>query len=121
MYREIGIREHKWIDKLLDVKFKDIDILKKQVLKSKISYRQEYAFISIKFNVQKDLQKYPHQVRVPVEMRAYQDSSAPIVFLLHMIEGIIDELEIISADASRIKEDCIQLENVEYEINKELL
>lgn len=121
MYRDINVKEQKWIDKLFDAKFNDKDILKKQVLKSKISLQQEYAFISIKFNVENEIEKYPYQVRVPIEMRAYQSSSAPIVFLLHVIEGIINELEIITADSSEIKADCIELENVEYEINEEVL
>jgi hypothetical protein len=54
-------------------------------------------------------------------MRAFQINSAPIIFLLHIISGFIDELEIISADASIIDIGNISLEKVEFEIDKEVL
>lgn len=76
--------------------------------------------MSLKFKVENDVEKYPYQIKVPVEMRAYQKESAPIVFLLHVIDGVIDELEIISADASEIKINDIKTENVQYEVNKEV-
>lgn len=82
-----------------------------------IIYKQEYAFISIKFRVEGDIEPYPYHVRVPVEMRAFQKSSIPIIFLLHIINGIINELEIFTADSAQIDTDTIGLESVEYEIN----
>lgn len=121
MYRELNEKEHKWFDKLFEAVFKDKDILKRQILKSKVLYEQGYAFLSLKFSVENGIEKYPYHVRVPIEMRAYQKGSAPIVFLLHVINGIVNELEIISADSSEIKADNIRLEDVEYEINKEVL
>lgn len=60
-------------------------------------------------------------MRVPVEMRAFQQSSAPIIFLLHIINGIIDELEILTADSAQIDTDNIELERVEYEVNQEVI
>ncbi|MDE6950227.1 MAG: hypothetical protein K2P64_04835 [Lachnospiraceae bacterium] len=61
------------------------------------------------------------QGRVPVEMRAFQQASAPIVFLLHIVSGIINELEIITADSTKIEADNIELARVEYEINREVI
>lgn len=86
----------------------------------KIIYKQEYAFISLKFKVEGEIEPYPYRVRVPVEMRAFQNSTAPIVFLLHVVNGVIDELEIIAADSTQIDADSIQLEKVEYEVNQEV-
>ena len=103
------------------VNFKGKDILLKQISKAKVTYKQECAYISIKFFLEGETEIYPYQVRVPVEMRAFQKSSAPVVFLLHIINGIIDEVEIITADASLIDADNIGLERIEYEINKEVL
>lgn len=54
-------------------------------------------------------------------MRAFQQSTAPIVFLLHVINGIIDELEIFTADLTQIDADSIELEKVEYEVNREVM
>lgn len=120
MYRELYEKEQNWIDSLLAVDFKGKDILLKQISKAKVTYKQEYAYISIKFFLEGETELYPYQVRVPVEMRAFQKSSAPVVFLLHIINGIVDEVEIITADASLINADNIGLERIEYEINKEV-
>ena len=54
-------------------------------------------------------------------MIAFQNSTAPIVFLLHVVNGVIDELEIITADSTQIDADSIQLEKVEYEVNQEVV
>ena len=56
-----------------------------------------YGFFSLRFIV-KDTEKYPYKVRVPIEMRAFQSDSSPILFLFNIIEGIINELEILTAD-----------------------
>ena len=121
MYRKLNTMEKKWLDKLLDTDFKGKDILVKQISKSQVTYEKEYAFISLKFEEVNSIEEYPYPVRVPVEMRAYQEEGAPIVFLLHIIDGLVNELEIISADSSQIIEDAISLKNVEYEVNKEVL
>jgi len=120
MYRNLYEKEKQWIDSLLNVEFQGKDILLKQLSKAKISYRQEYSFISIKFKVEGEIDPYPYRVRVPVEMRAFQKLTAPIIFLLHIINGVIDELEIITTDLTQIDADSIQLEKVEYEVNQEV-
>lgn len=79
----------------------------KQFSKARTIYKQEYAFISLKFKVEGEIEPYPFHARVPVEMRAYQKLAAPIVFLLHVVNDIIDELEIFAADSSRIDVDSI--------------
>ncbi|MDE7435259.1 MAG: hypothetical protein K2N01_05505 [Lachnospiraceae bacterium] len=120
MYLNIYEKEQQWINSVMDVKFRGRDILLKQFSKAKIIYNQEYAFISLKFEVEGEIEPYPYGVRVPVEMRAFQNSTAPIVFLLHVVNGVIDELEIITADLTQIDADSIQLEKVEYEVNQEV-
>lgn len=121
MYRNIYETEQQWINSLMDVEFQGRDILLKQFSKAKIIYKQEHPFISLKFKVEGEIEPYPYRVRVPVEMRAFQNSTAPIVFLLHVVNGVIDELEIITADSTQIDADSIQLEKVEYEVNQEVV
>lgn len=121
MYRNLNEKEQQWIDRLMNVEFQGRDILLQQFSKAKIIYIQEYAFISIKFKVEGDVEPYPYRVRVPVEMRAFQQSLAPIIFLLHIVNGIIDELEILTADSVQIDTDNIELERVEYEVNQEVI
>lgn len=121
MYRNLCEKEQQWIDKIMDVEFQGRDILLKQFSKAKIIYKQEYAFISLKFNVECEIELYPYRVRVPVEMRAFQNSTAPIVFLLHVVNGVIDELEILTADSTQINSDSVRLDKVEYEVNQEVV
>lgn len=109
MYRELNKKEQQWIDRLMNVEFQGRDILLKHFSKARIVYKQEYAFISLKFKVEGEIEPYPFHVRVPVEMRAFQQASAPIVFLLHIVGGVINELEIITADSTQIEADNIEL------------
>lgn len=121
MYRELNEKEQQWIDSLMNVEFQGRDILLKQFSKARIVYKQEYAFISIKFKIEGEIELYPFHVRVPVEMRAFQQASAPIVFLLHIAGGVINELEIITADSTQIEADNIELTKVEYEVNQKVI
>lgn len=43
------------------------------------------------------------------------------IFLLHIVNGIINELEILTADSAQIDTDKIELERVEYEIKQEVI
>lgn len=121
MYRDINEKEQRWIDTLMNVEFQGRDVLLQQFSKARIVYMQEYAFISIKFKVEEEIEPYPFHVRVPVEMRAFQQESAPIIFLLHIVGGVINELEIITADSTQIEADNIELTRVEYVINQEVI
>lgn len=118
MYRSLDENEIRWIKKMLDVEFKGKEILFKQIMGAKVFAEQGYDYISIKFVVQKKCEKYPYSVRVPLEMKAFQEESNPIVFVLHIINGFIDELEIITADSSKINLENISLENVIYELDE---
>jgi hypothetical protein len=121
MYRDMNDMEREWIDKLLDVDLQGKDILMKQFLKAQAICEKGYEFISLKFEVKNSDEKYPYPIRVPIEMRAFQEGSAPVIFLLHIIDGLVNELEIFSADLSQIIEDNISLKTVEYEISEEIL
>lgn len=121
MYRELYENEQKWIDYLLSAEFKGKDILVKQIACAKVTCKQADTYISLRFYIEDKIELYPYQVRVPVEMRAFQKSSAPIVFLLHLHDGAINELEIITADSSHLYADKIELEQIEYVINEDVL
>lgn len=121
MHRNVYEKEQQWINRLMDVEFQGRDILLKQFSNANVIYKQEHSFISLKFKVEGDIEPYPYRVRVPIEMRAFQNSTAPIVFLLHVVKGFIDELEIVTADLTQIDADSIQLDKVEYEVNQEVV
>ena len=119
MYRNLYKNEQYWIEKILDVEFKGKQFLLGQVLKAKVVLEQGCDFISLKFKTE-ETEKYPYSVRVPVEMRAFQKNSAPIVFLLHVVNGFIDELELITADSSKIDMATIEVDKVEYAISEDI-
>lgn len=110
-----------WIDRLLCVSFKGKEIVEKQIKNSELTVEQNYSYISIKFKIKEGVDKFPFNIRVPLEMRIFQKTAAPIVFLLHIVNGIVNELEIITADSSEIDISNLQYQKVEYEINEELI
>lgn len=120
MCKELEKNWREWIACLLKAEIRDKDILNNQVSKARVDCEYGYSFISIKIMVEGDVELYHCKVRVPIEMRAFQQVSSPIIFLLHVIDGMINELEIISADLSKIDVDRISLENVEYVIASEV-
>ncbi len=119
MHRNLYKEEQYWIKKMLEMEFKGKQILVKQICKAKVNLEQGYDFVSFKFKTAEKTQ-YPYAVRVPIEMRAFRKNSAPIVFLLHVVNGFIDELEIITADSSKLDMSTIGIERVEYFINEEV-
>ena len=54
-YREIGIREKKWIETLLNVNFLGRDILINQFSEAEVYSEQGYSYISIKTRIKKEL------------------------------------------------------------------
>ena len=119
MYRNLYKNEQYWVKKILEVEFKGKQFLMEQISKAKVILEEGYSFISLKFKTE-NTNRYPYPVRVPVEMRAFQKNSAPIVFLLHVVNGFIDELELITADSSKIDSASITLDNVEYVVNEQV-
>ena len=113
-------REKIWLDKLFEIEFKGKKILKQQIVNAEVIERIYYPYGSLKFSVKKKVKKYPYNVRVPIEMRAFQKSLSPVVFLLHVIDGIIDELEIFTADISELDVFNIDFDNVEYVVDDEV-
>ena len=119
--RPLNNLENKWINKLLSVDFKGKNIIQKQLENSSVILNEEYSYISLMFCPNSKTDIFPFNIRVPVEMRVFQGDSAPIVFLLHIINGYINELEILTADSSKIEIDSICLDKADYEINRELI
>ena len=117
VYRNLNDTEQFWIKKVLEKEFKGRQYLLRQVLSAKVHVEYGYDFISLKLRIE-ETEKYPYAVRVPVEMRAFQKESAPIVFLLHVVNGVINELELVTADSSKIDMEMIKLNKIEYVINE---
>ena len=107
-----------WLEKLLCVDFKGKSIVIEQLNHSSMSFNQHYAYISIKFCVQSDCPRFEYNVRVPVEMVEWQRNSVPIIFLLHIVDGFLDELEVVMMDSTKIDIYDVQLNNLEFDIDE---
>lgn len=106
---------------MFDKEFPEKKVLQEQIKESYIKPNYNNNFISLKFYITSDLKKFTYtNIRVPVEMRVYErDNDVPIIFILHVIEGFINELEIYKADSSEII-DKFSFDGLEIIINSEL-
>lgn len=111
MERNLNKLEKRWIALMLNQSFEGRDIIKEQLEHGIVVSETFSPFISLRFRTTSK-EKYPYSLRVPAEMIAYQDNGVPVEFLLHVVDGFIDELEIFSADGSIIKPEEISLDNI---------
>jgi len=98
-----------WVNTLFNIEFKGREILVKQMENSKYKLRKGADFISIKFFISNKAEKFPYNVRVPVEMTVPGQDRHPVIFLLHVLDGIADELEVYTADGSLISTEISML------------
>jgi|AKZA01.1.fsa_nt_gi hypothetical protein len=120
MPRSMNEIEKKWFHVILNHPFKDIDIIKNQLSNVQVEYNYYTSNIAVRSLLQSEVDIFPYRIRIPVEVRAYQENRAPIVFLLHMKNGYIHELEVFSADLEAIDINNIELDNLEYCIDESL-
>lgn len=114
--RELSMPETKWFDVLLSVDLVDKEVLSEQVKHAKVIGECTCGCKTINIRVDTSINQYPYSERIPVEMVAYEPGKAPIMFLLHVVNGYISELEVLRADSSPIIDE-IDLSNVEVQIN----
>ena len=104
-----------WLNKLFDINFSGREILVKQLENSKYKLINGEGFISIKLSISSEKENFPFKDRIPVEMIAFQQDRYPIMFLLHILHGIVDELEIYTADGSSIDRE-ISVLNIDHKV-----
>lgn len=113
-FQELTKQEKEWLNLLLSRDFRYKEILLQQALTVKAKREDGGSYVSVLLSPDKKKQKYPLNIRVPVEVRARQKSMAPTIFLLHLIDGYINEMEIFSADSSIINIEGISLDDLEF-------
>ena len=72
-------------------------------------------YLSINFKYELNIKPIKIRERVPIEMRIYGRIEHLYNFLLHVISGLVSELEIFYADSSKIS-NKIQIEDAKKEI-----
>ncbi|MEF2965546.1 hypothetical protein V3851_06845 [Paenibacillus sp. M1] len=117
--RELSSTEKDWMAKMLDVDLPYRDILKEQVENSKAIGECKCGCRTINIQVdQTAARKFPYSIRIPVEMSVTEEGKPPILFLLHLIDGYIHELEVLRVDSTPIIGD-IEFRNAEVLVNIE--
>lgn len=114
--RELANDEQTWIEKMLDIDLPNKDILIEQLKHSKVIGQCMCGCKTINIQVDHRIEKYPYGERIPVEVMSYESGQAPIMFLLHVVDGYINELEVLRADSTPITGE-IHLLNVEVTNN----
>lgn len=94
-----------WLKAILSVEFLGKEIILEQLDKAQVSRAYNTGYISLKLMIDRSMKRFPYQGRVPLEMRVKGKNDIPIVFLLHVVDGFVDELEIFNADSSPIDGD----------------
>jgi len=78
----------------------------------------EYEYIDVKFTPSQ-MQKYPYNIRVPIGLEARQNDGNIVDFLLHVIDGFVDKMEIYNMDLTEMKGD-FNLDNLTYRIDEKV-
>ena len=108
--------EQSILSKMLSTNVMDKKILINQIENAKVIGYCDCGCKSILISVDQELPKYMYNVRVPVEMLTNDGESTPIQFLLHIVDGYINELEILRLDSQAIN-GTVSLNNVIITIN----
>jgi uncharacterized protein DUF6984 len=101
--RKLNHREAEIIETMLSRPFPGCDEVREQVSRASVRTIAEYKdnYGSIEFEV-KAAPKAEVALRVPVEALAFDVDGVPIEFLLHVVNGVVHELEVVKADGSPI-------------------
>lgn len=97
-------REVQWLSHLLSGDFPGKQDVIDQINCANVSREYTDYFFVLKFKADSSAKRIDINVRVPVEMRVRRAGKAPVQFLLHIVDGFVDELEIFHADSSKMGE-----------------
>ena len=102
-FRDLTKKEKEILDFLLKDNFPGRDDLLKQLEFAKVRLIKEYSdnWGSLEFLVETNLTAKV-QERIPVQATSYDIDGVPIQIFLHVVEGKINELEVVKADNSPI-------------------
>ncbi|GEM_PF-1692631 len=104
-YRTLTEHERAVINRLLDKDFPGKKTIRKQVESALVRTIPEYKdnYGSLEFSVKLE-EKANVTNRIPISGRVNDSDGVPIEIFLHVINGKIDELEIVKADNSPLRQ-----------------
>lgn len=104
--RDLHAHERVLIEQLLGAPFAGRDEIWSQLATARVQAEGSGDTRTIRFKLAlEDIRRACISVRVPVEAEARDDDRMPIMVLLHVADGLADELEIYRADGRPIQRD----------------
>lgn len=104
--RDLHAHERVLIEQLLGSPFAGRDEIRSQLATARVRAEGSGDTRTIRFKLAlKDVRRACISVRVPVEAEASDDDRVPIMVLLHVTDGLAEELEIYRADGQPIQRD----------------
>lgn len=97
--RRLTSVEWQWCERMLDESVPRRDILLSQLRGAEVVGYCNCGCRTISIRITDGLPRYPYATRVPVEMEI---ESPPILFLLHIVNGFVSELEVFRGDLQPI-------------------
>ena len=105
--RTLDMWESEVVHRMLAADFGGAPVLEDQLADAKVrritEYRDNYGSIAFIFDDGERTKAALVDREVPVEAEAVDEDGMPIYFLLHVVDGYLDELEIYRADARPIR------------------
>jgi hypothetical protein len=112
--RELHARERALMEQLLSVPFVGRDEMRSQLATARVRAAGGGDTRTVRFKLAlEDLHRACINVRVPVEAETTDEDGVPIMVLVHVVDGLLDELEIYRVDGKPIRrEDLGVLQSV---------
>jgi hypothetical protein len=96
--RDLTGEERRWVDRLLSGDDPALAVLRAQMAAARVTGRCTCGCPTVTLRVPESLPRFPGEQRVPVEMQVNDVDGEPILFMLHVVDGYAQELEVLRAD-----------------------
>lgn len=116
--RDLLPRERALVDRLLDAPVRSRDELRAQLRGARVTAEGQGDTRSIRFQLDRNAPRAETQMRIPVEGQAADADGVAIAVLLHVVDGLAEELEIYRVDGELIQTDAFY-ERVTVAVNDE--
>ncbi|MBF0786550.1 MULTISPECIES: hypothetical protein [unclassified Streptococcus] len=113
MSRKLNQLELTWFKLLLKPFFDGKEIIATQLREAVVISEISEPIISLKLQTTSNV-VFPYEERVPAQMLVFQPDGDSVDFLLHVVDGFIDELEVYSTSGKSISPNSILLEDIRY-------
>ena len=103
-HRTLGPDERALVDQLLATPFEGRDEIRSQFAVARVEAQGSGATRTLRFTCGgQDVPRAPTRVRIPVEAEVLDTDRIPISVLLHVVDGLAEELKIYRVDGAEIQ------------------